>query len=378
MLDFYGKRQQTVSDHLKQVMKYLGWRTASPGTEELKELEQFLLDRAMEHDSPSLLFHLAAEYLIGARVIRPGVVTLMEMVGTARNAASALISERVDHLLGGQMRGDLDRLLDDDPETGMTRLAWLARPAIEATALSVKTGIEKLKYLRRMDAHELDLSMPPRERRRFLATVGRRSTVQALMRREERRYPILLALVAQSAVDQMDDGHRSVRPGGVGARVAGQGQDRRGAGRAGEEALLVELDGRTGFLKAFTHGGGRKTKQSAELKRNILAVLIAGGTNLGLARMSEACGVPYDVLAWTQEWYVREETLRGANNLIVNHHYTLGLAKKFGGGTLSSSDGQRFPVRGKSNTARETNIHGGKVLSTITHVSDQRSTYGRR
>ena len=40
------------------------------------------------------------------------------------------------------------------------------------------------------------------EWRRFLATVGRRSTNQALERRDrERRYPILLALVAQSAVD---------------------------------------------------------------------------------------------------------------------------------------------------------------------------------
>ena len=47
--------------------------------------------------------------------------------------------------------------------------------------------------------------MLPNERRRFLATVGRRSTVQALERRGERRYPILLALVAQSAVDQLDE-----------------------------------------------------------------------------------------------------------------------------------------------------------------------------
>jgi hypothetical protein len=39
---------------------------------------------------------------------------------------------------------------------------------------------------------------------RFLATVGRHSTVQALERRE-RRYQILLALVAQSAVDQPDE-----------------------------------------------------------------------------------------------------------------------------------------------------------------------------
>jgi hypothetical protein len=41
-----------------------------------------------------------------------------------------------------------------------------------------------------MDAHHLDLSMLPRERRRFLATLGRRSTVQGLERRGERRYPI--------------------------------------------------------------------------------------------------------------------------------------------------------------------------------------------
>lgn len=50
------------------------------------------------------------------------------------------------------------------------------------------------------------LSMLPTERRRFLATVGRRSTNQALQRRDpDRRYPILLALVAQSAVDQLDE-----------------------------------------------------------------------------------------------------------------------------------------------------------------------------
>ena len=50
----------------------------------------------------------------------------------------------------------------------------------------------------------------------------------------------------------------------------------------------------------------------------------------------------------------------------------------FGGGTMSSSDGQRFPVRGKSTTGREMAIHGGQVLSTYTHVSDQHSTFGTK
>ncbi len=78
-------------------------------------------------------------------------------------------------------------------------------PAAEATASAVKLAIENLLFLRAMDAHLLDSSMLPRERRRFLATVGCRSTVQALQRRGERRFPILLAVVAQSAVDQLDE-----------------------------------------------------------------------------------------------------------------------------------------------------------------------------
>jgi hypothetical protein len=143
-------------------------------------------------------------------------------------------------------------------------------------------------------------------------------------------------------------------------------------------SLLIELDHRTGFLGCFTHAGGRKRGQSAELKRNILAVLIANATNLGLVKMAEACGVPYDVLAWTQEWYVREETLREANTVIVNHHHRLAFAKIFGGGTMSSSDGQRFPTRGKSLTARAMNIHfADEGLSTYTHVSD-RTPYGTK
>ena len=204
-LEQYGRRAQTRSDHLKVVMKYLDWKPVPTGGEPLKELEQFLQDRAMEHDTPSLLFHQAAEFLVGAHVTRPGVVTLMEMVATARTGAGALTSEKVGHLLTGQVRGDLDRLLVHDAGLGMTRLAWLTTPAVEATSAAVKMAIEKLLFLRGLDAHHLDLSMLPRERRRFLATLGRRSTVQGLERRGERRYPILLALVAQSAVDQLDE-----------------------------------------------------------------------------------------------------------------------------------------------------------------------------
>ncbi|MGH3280996.1 MAG: DUF4158 domain-containing protein, partial [Trebonia sp.] len=55
----YGAREQTRSDHLRDVAAYLGWRQV--GRPHWKDLEGFLFARAMEHDSPKLLFRLACE-----------------------------------------------------------------------------------------------------------------------------------------------------------------------------------------------------------------------------------------------------------------------------------------------------------------------------
>nr|WP_255026473.1 transposase [Rhodococcus sp. GA1] len=57
----------------------------------------------------------------------------------------------------------------------------------------------------------------------------------------------------------------------------------------------------------------------------------------------------------------------------------LPLTPILGSGTLSSSDGQQFPTRGKSITSRALSryfAHEG--LSTYTHVTDQHTTYGTK
>src|SRR6266496_2258993 len=88
----------------------------------------------------------------------------------------------------------------------MTRLRWLSTGPVEASPAAEKAEVAKLGFLRGLGADTLDLSVPPAERRRFLATVGRRLTAQALERRDpQRRYPILLTLLAQSATDVLDE-----------------------------------------------------------------------------------------------------------------------------------------------------------------------------
>jgi hypothetical protein len=114
----YGEREQTRTDHLQLVTGYLSWKQSQPGSVAMKELEEFLQGRAMEHDSPTLLFNLACEYLISAKTIRPGVVTLMQKVASARTMATALTHQKVAHLLTDQLTSDLDRLLMFDVGLG--------------------------------------------------------------------------------------------------------------------------------------------------------------------------------------------------------------------------------------------------------------------
>ncbi len=547
-------------------------------------------------------------------------------------------------MLTERRRAELDRMLAVDPVLGRTRLTWLATGPVAATPASVKAELEKLAWLRGMDADTLDLSVLPAERRRFLAGRGRRLTAQNLARRDDdRKYPILLTLAAESAVDVLDEvlllfdqalsGRETaarerltealaerarggedrqallddilkivldpdVSDDQVGARLrgdigrermraawearrerlprdhghlalldasmaylrqfvpevlaavrfaAGPGMDdllqavsilaglhaskarkvpdgapdsfvparwagylekaakdgdvtayrhywelcvlmalrdglragdvhvpgsrryadpvsflltpqawelqrvefchlagkpasaadalavagdelhaalsdleaqlARGVGPgevrlgpdgelvippltaedvpAGAEALrgelaamlprvpiasvLVEIDARTGFTDHLVHAGGKVTRPP-DLRRNLLYVIIAEATNMGLGAMAESCGVPYDVLAWTAEWYFRAETLEAANAAIINYHHRLPMTRAFGTGTLSSSDGQRFPVKGKSLTAKHLSRYfaRGQGVSAYTHVSDQHSTFGTK
>ena len=54
-----------------------------------KDLEEFLFARAMEHDSPKLLFRQACEYMSSSMLVRPGIVKILERVAATLPAPSA-------------------------------------------------------------------------------------------------------------------------------------------------------------------------------------------------------------------------------------------------------------------------------------------------
>ena len=96
--------------------------------------------------------------------------------------------------------------------------------------------------------------------------------------------------------------------------------------------------------------------------------------------MAHSAGLPYGRLAWASQWYLRDDTLKAAITALVNFHYRQSLAMQWGGGTLSSSDGQRFPVRGKVRNARALPRYFGygEGITFYSWSSDQFSQYGTK
>ena len=88
---------------------------------------------------------------------------------------------------------------------GTTRLAWLRRGATAATTEVLKAELDKLEFLRRHGADQLDLSRVPAAAA-DAGQIGRRSTNQALQRADvDRRHPVLLATLAETCVEVLDE-----------------------------------------------------------------------------------------------------------------------------------------------------------------------------
>ena len=143
--------------------------------------------------------------------------------------------------------------------------------------------------------------------------------------------------------------------------------------------VLVEVDRWVQFSRHFEHAGGSEPR-APEFLTSLYASLFAQACNFGLAQFAEVADLSYDRLAWCTNWYIREETLKTAITSIVNYHHRLPLSAIWGGGTLSSSDGQRFPVsvRSKRATALPRYFGYGRGLTYYTWTSDQWSQYGSK
>jgi hypothetical protein len=204
LLKDYGKRVPTRTVHLQQVQIYLGFR--KPDSKYLKDTTEWLVKRALEHDKPTLLLQFICEKLFKDKIVRPGITRLERMVANAQNKATKKIYSQLNSLLTHNVRKFLDDLLIPRPLTGHTRLTWLRNRATSNSAREILRTIEKLDFLKEANVDKWDLSFLNPNCQKILARIGRKGTNQYIQRlREDRRYPILVALLKQSLFDITDE-----------------------------------------------------------------------------------------------------------------------------------------------------------------------------
>ena len=139
--------------------------------------------------------------------------------------------------------------------------------------------------------------------------------------------------------------------------------------------ILLEADEDTGFTEAFTDL--RKGAPCTD-KIGLLSVILADGVNLGLKKMA-ASGSTHSHMELLRiaRWHVDQEAYDRALAMVVDAQSALPMARLWGEGLTSSSDGQFFPAGGPGEAIGLVNARYGTEpgVKAYSHVSDQYAPY---
>lgn len=145
------------------------------------------------------------------------------------------------------------------------------------------------------------------------------------------------------------------------------------------EDVLLNVDSWCSFSRALWPLRGYESRPGSTYE-TLLAAIVAHGTNLGIATMSQsAVGISADMLQHASRWFLHPDALKASNTALVNFHHGQPLSSVWGEGTASSSDGQRFGIEASSLMASLYPRYFGhydRAITVYTHLSDQHSVFG--
>jgi TnpA family transposase len=124
-----------------------------------------------------------------------------------------------------------------------------------------------------------------------------------------------------------------------------------------------------------------RTGSTCRDRIGVLSVVLADGINLGLKKMAEAVGThTHWQLLRIARWHVEEDAYERALATIVEAQARLPMARAWGEGRTSSSDGQFFPAGGPGEAMNLVNARYGTEpgVKAYAHLSDQFAPFAVR
>ncbi len=154
--DVRGYEERNQRGHQKTIQAHLGFRRVTDL--DLLSLEKWLLERALEHDKPTLLFQMACAHLKQHQIVRIGTTRLEQIVSKARYQAQEVTYESLQLFLSQALCTFLDGLLEVDQTLKRTRLSWLQKTPRDHNLGQMLETLDKITFLKQQGVVDWDLS----------------------------------------------------------------------------------------------------------------------------------------------------------------------------------------------------------------------------
>ncbi|MBS0287100.1 MAG: Tn3 family transposase [Proteobacteria bacterium] len=210
-INAYQKRQQTISDHQKQIRDYLGLvsfdRTA------IEQVSEFLFIEAQRTEYASILLTKTEQFLREQRILQPAYDTLRRLIIAQRQKARQFIYDKIlTHLTEVQCK-HLDDLLNVD-ESRISPLQQLKQPPAHPSPKALIALTKKLELIHAMDITKINTSWLNNNYQRSLTKYVLRCSAKRLRDLQPTyRYTALICFLKQinlDTVDQIIDMHHKL------------------------------------------------------------------------------------------------------------------------------------------------------------------------
>ena len=236
----YAVRSETRHEHLAELRRLYGFRSFSGGA--ARELVERLRDEAEQAQSNEDLVRRFVDACRDTRTILPATTTIERLCADALVDAERRIEARIAERIPPGLRRDLEHLLEETADAGVTRFVWLRQFEPGSNSADANRLLDRLEHVRRLDVPEgLFHEIPPHRITR-LRRQGERYFADGLRELPDNRRLAILAvcavewelfLAARTCEAQLGDETAAVPRVAPGIRGAGEGADRRAGHRRG-------------------------------------------------------------------------------------------------------------------------------------------------
>ena len=183
----YAVRSETRHEHLAELRRLYGFRSFSGGA--ARELGDRLREEAQPAQSNEDLVRRFVEACRRTRTILPATTTIERLCADALVDAERQIEARIAERVPPGLRRDLEHLLEETVDAGVTRFVWLRQFEPGSNSADANRLLDRREHLRRIDVPEGLFHDVPAHRITRLRRQGERYFADGLRELPDNRRP---------------------------------------------------------------------------------------------------------------------------------------------------------------------------------------------